>query len=804
MNKPPKDKKKISRSKNMISKDTVIDNTVNNSTSITPKSIRLDDLKLTYINNKSNNIDCMRCPLRNNPIVTFDSNLQSFNPGDIDVLFVAEAPGATEVEKGIPLIGRSGQIIRSYIDKFLQGYNWFMTNVCLCRPDNNATPTKHEIQSCFLKLDEIIDIVKPKLIIAMGNTAMERFNIQGSVTKSRGIHSYKNISVYLTLHPSAILRSNKYDVYEEDFSNIRDILDSNRIYNNENSNVVNIVENINTDKLVDYSVKIPNQYYKYSLLDVQQTPDYDILYIFRDPEGKRIYYKSKFTYYYYVKDGKGQHIEPIKDLMYVTGKPKYGTTSNYETYYESDISNDMKCCIDYYFNKTEDNIIVPKIMYLDIEVLSDGSFPKPEEANFPVVLVTFKDNDSKVTYSLSDPIEDDRLKDKNIIYFKDEKELLLETARKISTSDIDIVTAWNVYFDIPYIYQRMKRLGLDTRLLSPLGYEPEIDFNRETIDIAGLVVVDLLEGYKHLVENKKESYSLDFIANDELGEGKSHKGSAFNILWEEDRAEAISYNINDVDLIYEIDKKLDILGYLNELRNTASIPWKYINFTSKIVDSLLIRFMKERQMAVRSKLQEVSQYNESTKYGAYVYEPIPGLHDNVYEVDFSKQYPSTIQTLNIGTNTFFAVLKDRDDIREIAKKNRSKTYKVILNPVYQPTLVEYTYDQIKDFVKKNNLILSLAGGFFVNHKSEKSNLYDLIDYLNTSRNKYKKLYKETLNPVYDNKQRAFKIITNSVYGYLGLETGRMYNSYLVNNVTLTGRYVNKLCALSINKLLTDG
>ncbi|MEM3860529.1 MAG: DNA polymerase domain-containing protein, partial [Candidatus Micrarchaeaceae archaeon] len=129
--------------------------------------------------------------------------------------------------------------------------------------------------------------------------------------------------------------------------------------------------------------------------------------------------------------------------------------------------------------------------------------------------------------------------------------------------------------------------------------------------------------------------------------------------------------------------------------------------------------------------------------------------------------------------------------------------KVIINPIYNPEIVEMTYNQIKDFIKQNNLILSIAGGFFLSHKVEKSNLYDLIDYLNASRNKYKKLYAETLNKVYDNKQRAFKIVTNSVYGYLGLETSRMYNVYLVNNITLTSRYINKLCALSINKLLED-
>lgn len=154
--------------------------------------------------------NCKNCGLKNCPFVP--SELPDFLPNRKTVWIVGEAPGETEVEKGRPFVGKSGRLLRNVIKdlKFYKHFNVVITNACLCRPENNRTPTVREIKSCEWHLEKLYEQFKPDLIIAVGRIASSALGIRASISKERGnIFDSKYGKVLVTYHPSAILRDNK-------------------------------------------------------------------------------------------------------------------------------------------------------------------------------------------------------------------------------------------------------------------------------------------------------------------------------------------------------------------------------------------------------------------------------------------------------------------------------------------------------------------------------------------------------------------------------------------------------------------
>ncbi|MFN3869996.1 MAG: uracil-DNA glycosylase family protein [Aquificaceae bacterium] len=138
-----------------------------------------------------------------------------FGEGDPEspVLFVGEAPGEEEDQQRRPFVGRAGRYLNQKLEEIgLKRESIYITNVVKSRPPNNRKPTFKEMQSCLPYLRKEIEIIKPKLIVCLGSTALE--GILGkslSVTKHRGqVFEYpydRNIKVLLTYHPAYILRN---------------------------------------------------------------------------------------------------------------------------------------------------------------------------------------------------------------------------------------------------------------------------------------------------------------------------------------------------------------------------------------------------------------------------------------------------------------------------------------------------------------------------------------------------------------------------------------------------------------------
>jgi len=168
--------------------------------------------------------NCTRCPLHEGrtKIVHSTGNLQA------DLMIIGEAPGADEDAKGEPFVGRAGQLLNKIIEAIgMKREDVFIGNINRCRPPGNRAPVPNETAACKPFLLREIAVVKPKVIVVLGNTAMKNLlDTKEGITKLRGIfQDYYGVKVMPTFHPAYLLRdpSKKREVWE-DMKKIRDYL----------------------------------------------------------------------------------------------------------------------------------------------------------------------------------------------------------------------------------------------------------------------------------------------------------------------------------------------------------------------------------------------------------------------------------------------------------------------------------------------------------------------------------------------------------------------------------------------------
>lgn len=132
------------------------------------------------------------------------------NPNRPDVMFIGEGPGADEDDQGRPFVGAAGQLLDKMIEAM--GYKReevFIANIVKCRPPGNRVPLPEEMTACVPYLKAQIALVQPKLIVALGKTAIEGLlNKPVAITKFRGTWcKYEGIDLMPTYHPAYLLRS---------------------------------------------------------------------------------------------------------------------------------------------------------------------------------------------------------------------------------------------------------------------------------------------------------------------------------------------------------------------------------------------------------------------------------------------------------------------------------------------------------------------------------------------------------------------------------------------------------------------
>jgi uracil-DNA glycosylase family 4 len=175
---------------------------------------------------------CVKCPnlagSRRNVV---------FGVGDINasVMFVGEAPGMEEDEQGEPFVGRAGQLLTKIIQTMgLDRQSVYIANILKCRPDTpgqttgNRKPKPEEMQNCTPYLNAQIDLIKPKVIVALGGSAVEGLfgNAPVRITQLRGQYTqFRGIPVMQTYHPSYLLRPNPVNVKRQVWEDMLQVME---------------------------------------------------------------------------------------------------------------------------------------------------------------------------------------------------------------------------------------------------------------------------------------------------------------------------------------------------------------------------------------------------------------------------------------------------------------------------------------------------------------------------------------------------------------------------------------------------
>jgi len=766
--------------------------------------------------------DCLSCDLFDASSCIYESNVDNFE--DIDIIFVAENPGKTEVENNPPrpLIGRAGQIFRKYFNFYgINEKKYLLTNIVWCltldKDGKTGNPDQKTIDRCKVNCFELIKKCNPKLIVLMGNSPLRAFNIisdKEKITAIRGnVYKWNNIDVLVTVHPSYILHNrNKEEEFSNDIKKAAELIG----LKFDNTSLINKkLENTNFGK---FYYKIPDKFYteNYKLIDVQMLRSNEVLYIFRDKNNNKIYHKENDTYVCYQckENDDAKLIKPYNELRQIKIQYREKSKLDNNITYEGDVKLAVKHSQDFYHLKKD--IQEPKlpsnILFHDIETYTDTKEnSSPEDANDIICMITYNINDNYKTLVI-DPKElkiNKKITIENVTICKNERELLNTFINDFRNFDPDFVTGWfSNGFDLPYIINRSKKLSINYERLSKFLEVDADTFNRR-IHLSGCVALDMLELYKSFTFGNKESYSLDYIANLELGEGKLGKGYNFSEMFRDDPDKSILYNIRDVVILVKLDKKLKHIAFQNEIRKICKTNFDSSKYPLGQIDSIILAHLKEKNLAAKNaKMNEEKQ----TFTGAYVQEPIKGLHEYIVDLDATSLYPSTIITYNLGVNTLVMQLKNyKDGFNFLYNPDKiPDKIEVIIDPCFLNKTIVVNKKDLYEKIEKENLIKTVTGCFFKHHDKELSFYSEILINILDSRKQYKKLMfeakkeeNEEFTSLYDSRQNVMKIIANSLYGAMSNVSFRFFNLDIARSITLSGQELLKTCMITTDNYIEN-
>ena len=445
-----------------------------------------------------------------------------------------------------------------------------------------------------------------------------------------------------------------------------------------------------------------------------------------------------------------------------------------------------------------------KVFTIDIETSTENGFPDIKTANEEILLITVKELSTKriITFgskSYVNPRED-------VIYVncKNEQNLLTQFLEFWTKSHPDVITGWNTdFFDMPYLIRRIEReLGDgESNKMSPWGYVNErktfIKGNEEIhYDIIGIAQLDYLELYKKYTYSKQESYRLDYIAEQELGDKKKvNPGDSFKDFYTNHWQQFVDYNIHDVELVDKLEDKMRLIELHLTMAYNAKINFEDVYSQVRMWDTIIYNHLRKKGIVVPAKTHSGK---DAQFEGAYVKDPIIGLHKWMASFDLNSLYPHLIMQYNISPET-------------LTSEKISVTVDKLLNQEIDTT-----------YVKQRDLALTANGWTYT--KEFKGFMPELMEKMYVDRSKFKKQMlrvqqeyekdksqKHLLKDIsrLNNLQMAMKIALNSAYGAMGNQYFRYFDIRMAEGITTSGQLsirwmANKLNAFMNKTLKTEG
>lgn len=455
-----------------------------------------------------------------------------------------------------------------------------------------------------------------------------------------------------------------------------------------------------------------------------------------------------------------------------------------------------------------------RIAYLDIETECENGFPSVENSDQKINAITVRmpwckmqhDTVTFCTESAS-PVNDRHF----VSSHSSESEMLTEFIFWWRRMDFDIITGWNVnLFDIPYLINRsIKLLGeKETNQISPWDYiksRKVVVMNKENIayEICGISILDYYDLYKKFTFVNRESYRLDHIATVELGEKKA-TFEGFNTiqdLYKKDFNKFIQYNYHDVILVEKLEKKMKLLQLAVDLAYSSKVNFGDVFSQVRMWDSIIYYHLMKKHIVIPQR--RVNENNKNTQFtGAYVKEPILGMHKWIVSFDLDSLYPSLIQLFNISPETkmdFHA--NDRVSVDKILEKD-SEIERLVASGKKRDSCM--AANGIFFSTKKQGFLAELMEKMYEERKMYKKKLLECKARLKEENDVLSEKEKEQLKldiSKYHNFQLVRKINLNSAFGTVGNQYFRHFDIDLAEAITLSGQLVIRWIERKLNEFL---
>ena len=519
----------------------------------------------------------------------------------------------------------------------------------------------------------------------------------------------------------------------------------------------------------------------------------NIIHVWDDELGHQ---KFPFQPYAYLPDSQGEcRSLDGAILTRVTGNHKDNRNA-----YESDLNEELRTLIDLYY-ESDTPSKGQRDFFFDIESERDeNGYSTPEEARLRITSIAYYDKagrDRRVLLLDEEKRIDTvafKTEDYKVEIFRTEADMLTRFINIFAAVQPTVITGWNTdNYDIPYLVNRIKRvLGAQAvKKLSPAGIV-EWNKNRERYKIFGVSSLDYLTLYKKFTYTELPNYRLDTVAKTELGKGKVEYEGDLNQLFATDIRKFVDYNMVDVNLVYELDEKTQLLNLARTICHKGHVPYEDVYYASKYLDGAAIVDLKRNGLIAPNKqFRFIEEETEADALaGAYVKDPVPGLYKWIYDLDLTSLYPSIIMSLNISPETKVGVISKWDQECLLKKEPQ------------QVTLHDGTYIQdVKQWLLDNEYTVASNGAVY--QTKNRGFLPTILEKWFDERVEYKDKRDEyevgsEEYKFYDALQLTQKVLLNSFYGVLGLKTFRFHDLDNAGAITAVGQSIIKFSAKVIN------
>lgn len=505
----------------------------------------------------------------------------------------------------------------------------------------------------------------------------------------------------------------------------------------------------------------------------------------------------------------GQYTAPIKfDKMSDT----YDFVEQYKDIDNFKIYGTMNFChqaISDLFNKTgvDWDYKLINVTTIDIEVQSDEGFPDPQYANYPITAITIRSSKDNVyhTWACVD-YDPDATVNKNLTikYTKcrDEKELLLSFLTYWTKNYPDVITGWNSrLFDTVYLVNRLSSILTENhaRTFSPWGIVKPgtidiADKTHQVYEIYGIQQLDYMDLFKKFAYKygTQESYKLNNIAHVVLGEQKIDYSeySSLNELYRKDPQKFIDYNIKDVSLVDRMDDKLGLVSLCMTIAYKGLVNMSEAFGPVNLWDALIYNELRRNNIVVpfkerKEKLRQIQ--------GAFVKDPIVGMHNWVVSFDVASLYPHIMMQYNMSPETI--VSKTYPDLN-VDKLLGETPLRIEPNYCISATGQYFKTD-------KQGFIPRLVQALYTERNKIKKEMLAIEQDLEKAKTPYEKSQYEKEAVKRYNQEQAIKILMNSLYGAMSNEFFRYYDMRIAESITVTGQLTIQWAEKRINNYLND-